>query len=93
MALFRDWLGLVSRGHRVAPIGSSDSHDVSRHTVGQGRTYIPCDDTDPPAIDVDAACRAIAEGRTLVSMGLLVQVQLNGPYGPGDQSGERIGSK
>lgn len=84
MVLFHDWMGLVSRGHRLAPIGSSDSHDVSRYTVGQGRTYVVCDDTYSPRIDVDAACRAIAEGRTYVSMGLLTQITVNGRYGPGD---------
>lgn len=38
--LFYDWLGLLNRGLDIAPIGSSDSHDVSRYIVGQGRTYI-----------------------------------------------------
>jgi hypothetical protein len=38
--LFQDWLGLLNRGLDIKPIGSSDSHDVSRYIVGQGRTYI-----------------------------------------------------
>lgn len=38
--LFHDWLGLLNRGMKIAPIGSSDSHDVSRYIVGQGRTYL-----------------------------------------------------
>jgi len=37
--LFHDWLGLLNRGIPIKPIGSSDSHDVSRYIVGQGRTY------------------------------------------------------
>jgi hypothetical protein len=37
--LFHDWLGLLNRGLKIAPIGSSDSHDVSRYIVGQGRSY------------------------------------------------------
>ena len=45
--LVNDWMALLNRGYRVTPVGSSDSHDVGRHFVGQGRTYIRCDDSDP----------------------------------------------
>ena len=38
--LYLDWLGLISRGIVLTPVGSSDSHDVSRFIVGQGRTYV-----------------------------------------------------
>ncbi|MEZ6059365.1 MAG: hypothetical protein R3C19_03280 [Planctomycetaceae bacterium] len=39
MQLFHDWMSLLNRGASVTPIGASDSHDVGRHFVGQGRTY------------------------------------------------------
>jgi hypothetical protein len=38
--LYLDWLGLISRGIILTPVGASDSHDVSRFIVGQGRTYV-----------------------------------------------------
>jgi hypothetical protein len=38
--LYLDWLHLISRGIVLTPVGSSDSHDVSRYIVGQGRTYV-----------------------------------------------------
>jgi hypothetical protein len=38
--LYLDWLALISRGIVLTPVGSSDSHDVSRFIVGQGRTYV-----------------------------------------------------
>jgi hypothetical protein len=38
--LYLDWLGLISRGIVLTPVGSSDSHDVSRFIVGQARTYV-----------------------------------------------------
>jgi hypothetical protein len=38
--LYLDWLGFISRGIVLTPVGSSDSHDVSRFIVGQGRTYV-----------------------------------------------------
>src|SRR5207248_3009779 len=40
MLSVRDWFALMNRGHFLTPVGSSDSHDVSRYIVGQGRTYI-----------------------------------------------------
>ena len=84
MRVYGDWFGLLNRGFRITPVGASDSHDVARYLVGQGRTYIRCDDRDPGAIDVSAACRNLAEGRALVSLGLLCDMTVNGRFGPGD---------
>ena len=50
MQLVHDWFGLLNRGYRVTPVGCSDSHDVGRHFIGQGRTYIRCTDSDPGKI-------------------------------------------
>jgi hypothetical protein len=84
MQLFRDWLGLLNAGRRLAPIGASDSHDLSRYIVGQGRTYIRCRANNPGAIGVDNACKNLAAGHVLVSCGLLVDITVNEKYGPGD---------
>ena len=74
--LFHDWLALTNRGRRVTPVGSSDSHDVGRHFVGQGRTYLRCDDRSPGKVDVGSAVRAFREGRVVVSYGLFVEMQV-----------------
>lgn len=84
LQLHRDWFGLLNRGLRIAPMGASDSHDVSRHFVGQGRTYVRCNDSDPGTIDIKLACRNMAEGRVLVSLGLLCEITVDGRHGPGD---------
>src|SRR5262249_52765184 len=84
LRLVRDWLGLLNRGLAVAPVGSSDSHDVSRYIVGQGRTYVRCRADRPGAIDVREAVEAFVQGRVLVSCGLLADITVNGRYGPGD---------
>ena len=55
LALPRDWMGLLNRGLILTPVGSSDSHDVSRYIVGQGRTYVRCDDSRPATIDLTRA--------------------------------------
>ena len=78
LRLFQDWMTLLNRGASVTPIGSSDSHDVLRHFVGQGRTYIRCDDRDPAAIDVDEAVESVRQGRVMVSYGLLAEMHVNG---------------
>ena len=77
MLLFEDWFGLLNRGERVFGAGSSDSHTVGG-PVGGGRTYVPSATDDPAAIDVDAACDAMASGRSLVSMGIFVEATANG---------------
>jgi hypothetical protein len=84
LELVRDWFGLLNRGLHVCPIGSSDSHDVARFIVGQGRTYIQCADDDPGSIDTAAACRNLAAGRVSVSLGLLAEIVVNDQYLPGD---------
>lgn len=84
MRLYRDWFALMNRGHFLTPVGSSDSHDVARHFVGQGRTYIRCRDDDPGEIDVSEAVESFVKGRVVVSCGLLAEITVNGKYGPGE---------
>lgn len=84
MRSFRDWFALLNHGCRVTAIGSSDSHDVSRFIVGQGRTYIACDDIHPGRIDVDEACRNLKAGHAYVSLGLLTRLTVNDRFEAGD---------
>jgi hypothetical protein len=83
LALPRDWMGMLNRGASLTPVGSSDSHDVSRYIIGQGRTYVRCDDRDPGGIDLTQALESIRRGRTMVSYGLLTEIEVAGK-GPGD---------
>lgn len=83
MQLFYDWFGMLNRGHFLTPVGSSDSHDVSRFIVGQGRTYIKVDDRDAGKINVDAAIKSFRDGKVMVSLGLMTKILVNN-YGPGD---------
>lgn len=84
MQLPRDWMVCLNRGQFLTPVGCSDSHDVARHFVGQGRTYIRCDDANPGEIDVSAAVNSFREGRVIVSCGLIPFVTVEEKYGPGD---------
>ncbi|MCE9525470.1 MAG: hypothetical protein K8R36_05400, partial [Planctomycetales bacterium] len=84
LLLFHDWMGMLNRGHILTPVGASDSHDVTRFIVGQGRTYVRARDDDPGAINVDEAIASFVLGRVLVSYGLLTELTVNGKCGPGD---------
>ncbi|MGZ0174726.1 MAG: CehA/McbA family metallohydrolase, partial [Planctomycetales bacterium] len=86
MQMFRDWMTMLNRGHKITPVGCSDSHDVSRHFVGQGRTYIRCDDRDPGNIDVEQAVDSFVQGRVMVSYGLLTTLTVNDRYGSGEMA-------
>ena len=84
MQLFHDWMAALNSGHQITPVGSSDSHDVARHFVGQGRTYIRCDDSDPGDINVAHAAQAFVDGKVIVSYGLFAELSVNGRHAPGE---------
>ena len=88
LALPRDWMGFLNRGVILAPVGSSDSHDVARYIVGQARTYVRCDDADPGRIDVEQATESLRRGRAMVSYGLLTEIDVAGK-GPGELVAEK----
>ncbi len=82
--LFHDWFALMNRGHRIAAVASSDSHDVSRYILGQGRTYAAAKDESPAHPDLDEVWRSYQQGRLLVSLGLMATMQVNGRFSTGD---------
>jgi len=82
--LYRDWFALLNRGHRIAAIGSSDTHDVNRFILGQGRTYVAARDSDPANLDLDEVWRSYQQGRLLVSLGLLAMLKVNDHFTVGD---------
>jgi len=84
LMLFHDWMALLNRGYQITPVGSSDSHDVARHFVGQGRTYIRCDDRDPANIDIATATTNLLQGQVMVSYGLLTEMTIADKYRSGD---------
>jgi hypothetical protein len=83
LALPRDWMGMLNRGMILTPVGSSDSHDVSRYIIGQGRTYVRCDDRIPGRIDLTRAMERVRRGQVMVSYGLLAELDVQGK-GPGE---------
>ncbi len=83
MEPIRSWFALLNRGLRITPIGASDSHDVSRFIVGQGRTYVRAADDDAGRVPVDEAVASLRAGRVVVSLGLFAEARI-GTARPGD---------
>lgn len=77
MEPFRCWFALLNRGHRITGVGASDSHDVSRFIVGQGRTYIRGADTNVSRLDVAQLSENLKQGRAIVSLGLFPQLTIS----------------
>lgn len=82
--LYRDWFALLRAGHRLSAVGTSDSHDVTRFLLGQGRTYVAAPDDDPARVDLDRVWSGYEEGRVRVSLGLLADLLVDDQYGIGD---------
>ena len=82
--VYHDWFALLNHGDRITGVAASDSHDVSRFIVGQGRTYIQCQDDRPEAINTEEACQSLLQGRALVSLGLLTQMKVDDRFSVGD---------
>lgn len=82
--LLHDWMAMLNRGRMLTPVGASDSHDVGRHFIGQGRTYIRACDDDPGTIDIEEAVANFVQGRVMVSYGLLAELTVDRKYGPGE---------
>lgn len=82
--LYRDWFALLNYGNRISGVGSSDTHDVSRYILGQGRTYVAADDSDPSSLNLDEVWKSYQNGRLLVSMGLLTELVVDQQFRTGD---------
>ena len=86
MQVFHDWFALLNYGYKIVGVGASDSHDVSRFIVGQGRTYIMCDDKDPSRINITEAMTNLRRGKALISLGLITKLQVQGRFDVGDMA-------
>lgn len=82
--LYRDWFALLNRGHRISAVASSDTHDVSRFILGQGRTYVATKDDNPAKLALDEVWRSYQQGRLLVSLGLMTTLKVDGKFTVGD---------
>jgi len=76
-AILQDWFALLNHGDWIVAVGSSDSHTVGDR-VGEGRTYVECEDRNPARIPIQKAASALANGYSSVSLGLYLEALQNG---------------
>lgn len=74
------WMSLIDLGHRVAPLGASDSHGRGLE-VGVARTYVRVGDGPRTA---EGVARATAALRTVASTGPFIELTAPDGRGPGD---------
>jgi len=79
-----DWFHLLNRGYRFAISGSSDSHGAAGGEPGYSRVYVRYSGAKANGLDWNEAARALVTGHAFVSNGPLVDITVNGRYGPGD---------
>lgn len=84
MDLFDNWMTLVNRGHDLVAVGTSDSHEVSRKIVGQGRTYVKIGEDSGWPIDPASVAQQLRRGKARVSLGLLTSLTVQDRYQGGD---------
>lgn len=72
-----DWFHILNRGYRIWAVGTSDAHGIDGGEPGYARTYVLYGGPKGKDLDATALVRAIKEGRSFVSTGPIVSVQVN----------------
>lgn len=97
--VLEDWYALLNLGKHIAATGSSDSHRIQYQWAGYPRTYAHVDaraagDTGAP-IDTAAVVAALKRGRSFVTSGPMIELELGDaakPARPGDEIAPRSGT-
>jgi hypothetical protein len=80
----RDWFNLLNRGYYFPAVASSDTHGIDTREPGYARTYVQYDGKKGPDLDVPLLIEAVKAGRSFISNGPLLFIEVNGRSGPGD---------
>jgi hypothetical protein len=77
-SVLRDWFNLLNRGHRIAAVGNSDSHDVASEIAAIPRNYTPSSTDDPASIDVAEVAGMLRDRRVFTTTGPFVEFSVDG---------------
>ncbi len=83
-SVLRDWFNLLNRGHRIAAVGNSDSHDVASEIAGWPRNYIASSTDTPHEIDPAEIAANIRAKRVYTTYGPIVDFSVNAVQMGGD---------
>ncbi len=79
-----DWFALMSLGHEVSAVGSSDSHPLRTSPVGHPRTCFQFGHDDPTKLSTRAVRDALAGADPIIRGGLYMTVAGPGGERPGE---------
>lgn len=82
-SVLMDWHNLLNRGIKVAAVGNSDSHTVSKNLAGYPRNYIVSPTDDPAKVEVKDVAQAVRKGQIVTTSGPFVDFRI-GEKGLGD---------
>lgn len=85
-SVLRDWFNLLNRGHRIAAVGNSDSHDVESELAGWPRNLIASTTDVPHEISPAEIAANIRAKRVYTTYGPIVDFAVNGVPMGGDAS-------
>lgn len=77
-SVLRDWFNLLNRGHRIAAVGNSDSHNVESELAGWPRNFIASTTDTPAEIDPAEVAANIRAKRVYTTLGPIVDFSANG---------------
>jgi hypothetical protein len=82
LGMVDDYFTLLVTGHRVAPMGNSDSHNMSDQTAGieagKVRTYVMSTVDESRFVDPNQLATNIKAGRTMATTGPFVELWVDG---------------
>jgi hypothetical protein len=77
-ALLSDWFYLLSQGHRVTALGSSDTHKINWVRAGFPRTWLRLPTERPGDVTPHDFAHAIRRGRAIASTGPFLTLEVEG---------------
>ncbi len=77
-SVLRDWYNMLNAGRKIAAVGNSDSHTVTKNIAGIPRNYVFTGTDDPSSIDPAKVATAVRSGQISTTTGPFLRMTANG---------------
>ena len=77
-SVLRDWYNMLNAGRKIAAVGNSDSHTVTKNIAGIPRNYVYIGSDEPSTIDPAKVANAIRAGKMSTTTGPFLRMTANG---------------
>ena len=90
-SVLQDWYNMLNAGRKIAAVGNSDSHTVTKNIAGIPRNFVYTGMDDAGNIDPALVTKAIRDGRMSTTTGPFIRMTANGyPMGSTIQLDEPV---